>query len=304
MSPQSRLASVDPTRWRVVRIVPPGYPHAGAFTELADSLAWGLAVAGVRVTVAVNQPDPAGYNVVLGAHLADPDHCGVGNVRGVVYNLEPLPEVLRRRPRYEAWLRRWPVWDFAAEQTTWLRRHGAQAVWHVPVGWAPVLDRTRAPDHRSPDIDVLLVGSPTPRRRSVLADIARQGLRVRALFGVYGAERNAWVARSRISLSCHAEAGRPLETLRLMLLWAQGTAVVAEAEPPVEIPPAWRDAALWVPFQAFPEACRQLASQPDARHRLAARGRAAALGMTWEHLGEVLTRVVAWWDAHSAGRSL
>jgi hypothetical protein len=289
--------SVDPTRWRVVRVIPPGYPHAAVFDELAESLAWGLAVAGARVTVAVNQTDPGGYNVLLGAHLGTPDPIAAEGVRGVVYNLEPLPEAVRRRPAYRAWFRRWPVWDFAAEQVDWLRREGARPVWHVPVGWAPVLDRDRTPA-QPPDIDVLFAGSLTPRRRAVLDGIAAEGLGVRTLFAVYGRERNAWLARSRLAVNCHAEAGHPLETLRLMLLWAQGTAVVSEADRPDMIPPAWREAAQWVSLKDFPRTCRWLVDHPEARQALAARGRAAALGMTWDHLRQVLPQVVTWWEAH------
>ena len=86
----------------------------------------------------------------------------------------------------------------------------------VPIGYTRELTRIRrvAP----PDIDVLFIGSINPRRRAVLEQMHADGLRVQAAFGVYGAERDALVARARIVLNVHFYEAKVLEMVRLSYL--------------------------------------------------------------------------------------
>jgi hypothetical protein len=288
---------IEETRWHVTMLTPPNYVHSQVFSDVAESLVWALLADRQAVTYQPNHLAPDAYNVVLGAHLIDPASLPLERHRGVVYNFEQLPVELPRLPHYLGWLSRWPVWDYAGRHVAWLKRATGMEAWHVPVGYVPSL--TRTPPVVPDDVDVLFVGTVSERRRHILEAIVAQGLTLRVVSGLYGFGRDAWVARSRVVVSCHQySADDPLETLRLLVTWANRGAVVAECRDLTEVPDRWRDAALWVPVGQLPAACREVAHNDALRRRLASAGFLAARAMTWDHLPEVLTRTVAWWQGH------
>ena len=78
------------------------------------------------------------------------------------------------------------------------------------------------------DIDVLFVGSVNERRLIVLKQLAAQGINVDARFNLYGAERDAFVARARIILNVHFYDARLFEIVRVSYLLANRKCVVSE----------------------------------------------------------------------------
>jgi len=84
---------------------------------------------------------------------------------------------------------------------------------YVPIGYVPELTRI-AP--AAEDIDVLFYGASYERRYAVLRDLHDRGLRVKWLSGVYGASRDAWIARSKIVLNIHYWDAKIFEKVRLI----------------------------------------------------------------------------------------
>ena len=73
---------------------------------------------------------------------------------------------------------------------------------------------------------MLFYGSLSPQRQQVLQTLRESGLRVQALFRVYGAARDAWMARSRVILNWHQAPRYPFESVRVGYLLANRAAVV------------------------------------------------------------------------------
>ena len=167
---------------------------------------------------------PGRGDVVLLAHAAK----ALGQTippGSTVYNLEPLYDGCRSLSvGYMEVLRAFPVWDYQERNVEYLRAHGVNAR-HVPCGYTPALERAKP---RTKDIDVLFVGSMSPRREAKLAEI-RKACSVVTAQGVYGAELDALIARARIVVNIHfTDHPHPLEVVRLNYLMANGCCVVSE----------------------------------------------------------------------------
>jgi hypothetical protein len=191
----------------VCLINPSRYAHAGALAELAETVRYGLE--------ALALPDEP--TVVLGAHLdpgAVPDHC-------IVYNTEALSADWCTHAYWKALHKHGiTVWDYALPNLTFSKAR------FVPVGYMPQL--TRIPKADPQDIDVLFYGSMNKRRADVLGELRQRGLHVEALFGIYGAQRDAYIARSKVVLNMHYYEDAPFEIVRVSYLWANRKCVVSE----------------------------------------------------------------------------
>ena len=58
---------------RIVLVQPEGYAHAGALSELVETLLYGLNALGIPVDFALNECAAGATNLVVGAHLLDTD---------------------------------------------------------------------------------------------------------------------------------------------------------------------------------------------------------------------------------------
>src|SRR5580658_4511667 len=80
--------------------------------------------------------------------------------------------------------------------TTWEVLRCARPPIHVPLGYVPELRRIQA--SKVQNIDVLFYGSLNERRSRILQALKDSGVKVHSAFGVYGKERDALIARSKI----------------------------------------------------------------------------------------------------------
>ena len=175
------------------------HPVAACFAELDDAL---------------RALDPT-RTVYLNAHTA-PDEVPSG---GIVLNTENVPGQVAD-PRAL-----WPdaeLWDISASNAA---KYGAT---HVPVGYHASMERfTRS---AAPDIDVVFTGCLNERRRAVLQELADHGLSVcHVPPGIYGAERDALLARSKLALNMQFYADGIYPVLRVAHLVANGVPVLSEA---------------------------------------------------------------------------
>ena len=98
---------------------------------------------------------------------------------------------------------------------------------YVPIGYMPQMTRIPKPDVQ--DIDVLFYGSVNYRRSNILGKLSDTGLTVKWLpIGTYGAERDEWIARSKVVLNVHFYTPGVMEIVRLSYLWANRKCVVTE----------------------------------------------------------------------------
>lgn len=213
-------------KFQIVTLQPEGYLHSRCFEEIAELLELSLRDLGVEAIRAINRLHPQEMNLLLGYHLI-PDPKILGEAPYGVYQLEhltALPEWLQERALAVLRGARW-VWDYSLQNQDWLRRQGIESTLVIP-GYHPQLQKIQLA--QNPEIDLLFFGAVTPRRAAILEKIAKKIPNLKILEGVYGKERDEWIARSKAILNLHSY-DRPLfEAVRISYLLNNRCAVISE----------------------------------------------------------------------------
>jgi len=258
-------------RFHVALMRPPGYAHSSAFSEVAETFQHAFAELGYPTTSGENRISPDATNLVFGWHTLHT----FANVelprRTILFNLEQyLPDSQWFTPPVRALLARYPVWDYSQRNIAALRAANiAPRIFHMPIGTMPQLTRiVVAPEQ---DIDVLFYGAVNARRRQVLQQVRAAGLKVVAAY-LYGNERDAVIARSKVVLNIQQNTADLFEIVRVSFLLANRKAVVSECYATTEIDPELRPAICAVGFDGFADACRRLIADDAERRALEARG--------------------------------
>jgi len=245
---------------------PGGNVHAEGLREVALTLEHGLRSLGADVSATTNQVRSDATNIVLGGHHLAAAALASLPPGSILYNFEQIcAGSLGTLPDYQQALGRFAVWDYSRRNLDELRRlHPRGDFRHVPLGYVPELTHIEAAPVQ--DIDVLFYGSVNERRKRVLAELQALGVAVHAVFGVYGAQRDALIARSRLVLNVHFYPAQIFEVVRVSYLLANGKAVVSECTPQTEIDPDLRAGIEVVDCGLLARACVELL-QDDPRRR-------------------------------------
>ena len=263
--------------FQVLVLSPPGYVHAEAFSEVAETLLHGLRALGHDAVLTRGLSAlPGRRPIVLGANLLPrlkvalpPD--------AILYNLEQVE-------RGSAWLspdmvalfKKYPAWDYSALNLRQWESLGVPRPALVPISWTPEL--SRIPGDVAQDIDVLFYGSLNPRRQAVLEALGNTGARVEALFGIYGAERDAAIARSKLVLNLHFFEAKVFEAVRVSYLLGNGRAVVSETGASSEEEAAFSEGVAFAPYEQLVPTCLRLLADAPARAALGEAGRRVMAG--------------------------
>jgi hypothetical protein len=246
----------------------PAYVHSQAFAELADLLCFGLRDLGHAADTSVNHIAPDARNIVIGCHLVAVDDV----IRSfpadtIVINTEPLHDAAGAwNDRIIGWARLFEIWDYNPATAARLAGLTGRPVRYLPLGYHPRLGRIAAAPVQ--DIDVLFYGSVNDRRRRVFAALATLGIAPKLLFGVYGAARDAVIARARIVLNVHAADGNGFEAVRVTYLMNNAKAVVTEADAGGVIDPRYAAGVRAVAYDDLAAACKALLDDEAARAAL------------------------------------
>src|ERR1700733_8081722 len=257
-------------RFAVAIVAPPNFQHSRAFDEVAEGLHHALLALGHDSVITHRLDLDDRRTIVLGGNLLVRN--GLKPPKNpIFYNLEQLGDDLPSMtlPAFFELFRRYPTWDYSQANIERLAALGLPRPTYVPIGYVPELTRiSPAPE----DVDVLFYGAPYERRYAVLKDLHDRGLRVKWLSGVYGANRDAWIARSKIVLNIHYWEAKIFEITRVSYLLANRRAVVSErgADPTLE-----RDLESGVAFADYHQLvdrCVELLGDERARRELAEEG--------------------------------
>lgn len=257
-------------RVRIVTARPAGYPHSAAFQEYACGLLAAFAALGAQVDAVDNEFLAGdGVNFVFGAHLLAPGTVLPSNT--VIVNLEQMRAGWPARiPHYLEMLRHHPVLDYSPSNVERIRELTGNAHVHVLTpGYVPQLTCIPAAEQ---DVDVLFYGFLNERRHKILDALRAAGLVVRHLKGVYGDERDQWIARSKLVLNVHYYDDKIHEVIRTSWLLANRKAVVSECEPDTEIADDLREAVVAVPYDDLVQTCVALVRDDARRHEAGQRG--------------------------------
>ena len=247
------------------------YVHSQAFDEVALALVEGLNELGHDALHSDHAAHADRRCIMLAPQLLDLWPHPVPH-DAILYNLE---QVDRDSPWITdallARFRRHELWDYSERNRVALReRHGIGEVKLLPIGHCAALERI-AVDAAS-DIDVLFYGSPNDRRIATLEALERFGVRVMPLFGVYGRERDAAIARARIVLNVHFYNAQIFEQVRVSYLLTNARFVISEdGDPAAE--DSLRGGMVFAPYTRLVESCLSYLERDRARDRIRFAGR-------------------------------
>jgi len=250
-------------------IRPEGYAHADAFWELTELLAYSLRDLGHDAHISINEYGQDVHNIVFGGHLLGESSVNALPESTIIFNTEQLyMEENSWNTRVFQLGQRLRIWDYSARNIERLEVEGCGRTALVPIGYHRRLERIEK--QRNQNIDVLFYGSRNPRRTKILKELSDRGLVVQSLFGVYGAQRDEYVSRSKLVLNIHRSDAQIFEVVRAHYLVNNQIPVVCEINPTTRIDDCWSEIVTGVAYDQLADRCVELVADQPTREREAA----------------------------------
>lgn len=248
---------------------PPDYWHSEAVREVAEGLHYALLTLGYDSVLTDRLDLDERFTILLNPSVII--HYGLDlPKKPIFYNLDQVgsnwPQMA---PELLALFRRYPVWDYSLVNIEQLAAMQVPRPTHVQIGYVPELTRI-VPTVE--DIDVLFYGVINDRRRAVLEDLQARGIRVAGFCGVYGATRDAWIARSKIVLNIHHWETKVFEIARVSYLLANKRTVVSERGVSSIEERELESAVAFAEYDELADRCVELLADEHARRELSRRG--------------------------------
>ena len=256
-------------------------PHMRCFEEFARSLAAALRALGHEVAAA--SPSGKGRLIMVGGNNGSYDPADQQIKDAIIYNSEQLAAIRTPQAFMQnyAQYRNHVIWDYSEANIAAMRRLGITRAVHCPLGYVGeehsslfLPARPRVPFVEEQDIDVLFYGSIRGPRREILDALDKvEGLRVARLFNIYGDQRDAYIARSKVVLNLHFYPHGVFEIFRVSYLLENRKCVVTEAGGCDEGLEEFAErACAYVPRDQIVEKCVLLASDKVARQHFEYQG--------------------------------
>ncbi len=251
-------------------VSPPGYVHSRAFNELALGLNSAFHALGYEAPIVRNFEQITSYPIILGCNLIPSMDLERLPKTSIIYNLEQI-EIGSAwiTEKYLNLLRAYEVWDYSARNINELMKLGISPVKCCKIGYVPALSRIKPAPL---DIDVLWYGSLNERRSHILQQLHNNGLKVKALFGVYGDERDAYIARSKIVLNIHFFKSKIIEIGRIYYLLANKRFVISEKGNDQELEEPIREGLVFADYDNLVAQCVHYLKEDALRNEIAERG--------------------------------
>jgi hypothetical protein len=251
-------------------VSPPGYVHNQAFNEVALSLNCAFRALGFHAPIVYNFEKITAYPIILGCNLIPSMDFVKLPKTSILYNLEQIqigsPWITEN---YLNLLRSYEVWDYSKQNVCELLKSGIANVKYCGIGYVPELTRIKpAP----PDIDFLWYGSLNERRLHILQQLHNMGFKVKVLFGVYGEERDAFIARSKIVLNIHFYESKVIEIVRIYYLLANKRFVISERGNDQELEEPIRDGLVLSDYDNLIEECVKYLKEDALRNEISEKG--------------------------------
>lgn len=227
-------------------------PHWQAYDELIDLFEFSLLELGFNVSRSFNLLNPKARNIVFGVHWFGVNLLNQLPPDTIIFNTEQLhllkdiDQKLSSEASESTYLNsvlqfasRYQTWDYSLRNIQRFKELGITSVRLFQFGYQSRLERIAMLEPK--DVDVLFYGAINERRRSILRTLEQAGLRVKALFNVYGQERDEWIGRARLVLNMHQIESGNLELIRLFYLVLNKVPTVSEFDFSCAIEPPFSD---------------------------------------------------------------
>lgn len=216
-----------PEYYNVCVIRPPGYIWSSVFQELAELISYSLEDLGFNAPISENRMNKTATNILLGAHLLPLAAIERIPMNSIIFNTEQLGVGPRKwNHKVLTLMAKCPSWDYSIDNILKLQRIGVRSPQWFKIPYHDKLNRI--PVCAEKDIDVLFYGGVNPVRGRILDGLKDRGLRVTHLSGVFGAERDACIARSKIVLNLHQYDTKILEMIRIHYLMNNSKVVLTQ----------------------------------------------------------------------------
>jgi hypothetical protein len=215
---------------------PPGYIHSLALLEAAEYVLAKSIESGHEAELVKNRLYPNKLNIVFGAHVVAQNKPQLP-ANTVIFNTEQLPENgVWNSPEYKNILQNHFVWDCSARNLNLVDHDDKQL---VPFYHVEYLNRIKPA--AEPEFDLIFYGSVNERRKKILDRLIGSGLRLANVFGLYGPERDAMLAKSRAVLNLHLHDAQLLQQIRAFYPLTNGIPVISEKYLLDSAPAIYRD---------------------------------------------------------------
>jgi hypothetical protein len=257
------------TKINICLIKPDNYIHSYAFLELGELIYFSSKDLGFDATLSFNQIDPNAKNIIIGCHLLDPSLIAQVPKSSIILNTEQIySDTVDWSKNIYAWVKNFEVWDYSRRNIEKLNELGVIKAKLFKIGFQREL--VRLDTSKTKDIDVLFYGSMNERRKDIIEKLVSKGLKVKSLFGVYGKERDDWVARSKLVLNHHFYSSQIFEIIRVFYLLTNSVAVVGEVNDSTSIDDIYRDGIYAAKYDDLVSGCLALAKDDVLRQRMQA----------------------------------
>jgi glycosyltransferase involved in cell wall biosynthesis len=167
-------------------------------------------------------------NVVVGAHCLDTEAAATLPQNTIIYNSERVFSSSTYLPTLQAFVSRFETWDYSAGNVRAWRELGIsdRVRWLKP-GYVP--ECTTIDPATPTDIDALFYGHVNRRRRAILDELAKAGIRTYVLMNTFGGERDAYIARAKLVLNLHDAPDAVFEMARAVHVLSHRRLLVSES---------------------------------------------------------------------------
>jgi hypothetical protein len=257
-------------KFAITIVSPPGYLHSEAFREVAETIDYGLASLGHDSLITTEGYLDGRQHIVLGSNLL-PAHPITLSPDAILYNLEQIKgnPIALSRSIIEIF-KRHTVWDYSPANAAALSELGVTVKRILPIGYTK--QHTRIKRAPALDIDVLFVGSMNARRKTIIEAMRISGLNAVTAFGVYGAERDALIARSKVLLNMHYYDAKIFEIVRISYYLANKCTVLSERSASQIDDSAFDGGIVFSDYGGLTGKARELCEKPALRRSVALRG--------------------------------
>lgn len=228
-------------------IQPSGYVHSLGFLDQARFFRHQFRRLGAEVTLSKNRLREDAINLVFGAHLGFPDEWQQRNPC-VFVNLEQLGlGGSRVEPEYLALLKRSAVVDYDPSHLAAYREQAGKAP-IISFAYASYLEPQVSVPLAQRPIDLLFIGSLSPRRQQMIDRVEAAGVKVSCFDkALYGPERDEFVKQAKAVLNCHFDPSNCFEQARAFQCLSLGTPVISERLASTRPSAAFEDSVIWLP---------------------------------------------------------
>lgn len=245
------------------------------YTEVIDTLLWGFHELGYQADFAIDRFCPGARHIILRGDAAPISLLQALPSDTIFYNIEQSYQLFLSQdaakkfaPLLESFVyirQHFELWDYSTKNIEAMSEiTSSMPLKHVPVGFAPILQRIRRPPHH--DIDVLVYGMPHDYRLSVYKSLCEKGMCCLFLCGLYGSARDELIGRSKIVLNLSGgDTESIFSVVRASYLLANRKLVLADFHQHLHFELDMAQAIIFCTTENIPRMCKQYITNESER---------------------------------------